>query len=152
MDPITSFLPFLDKGYSGYVVAFMFLILNLTQFFSASNKQKATLHEKVVDGALARQNELDLKQSQMMNDLQEEVTSVRNEIKTVFKEMAEEREKYLTLWEQYTNVLKERADLMETVSNLQSDNKELAERIKYLEEKVLENKSEVDEQPTETEE
>lgn len=140
MDLVTSFLPFLDKGYSGYVVAFMFLVLNITQFLSARSKLKGSLYERAFDGAMNRQNDLDQKQNTLMDSLQEEVVAVRKEIREMMVESKAEQERYRELFNQYMSVLKEKSDLMELMDEMKAANRELTERLQAVEDELQKTK------------
>lgn len=80
-----------------YVSAFFLLVIIVLSFVAKRFKSRDTTQSKFIEQAVNRQNALDLRQEQMMDDLQEEIDRVREEMTMLRKELNTERTRNLAL-------------------------------------------------------
>lgn len=131
MDAIWSKL-FESGGVSGIWIVIAFLISNVVSFLTARGTSKDKAKSDLLATTIKRQDALDKRQQQMMDDLQEEIRRVKVEMGTMQKEAAQQQKRNSTLSEKYTNLLQENHSLQAIVIQMQKEKDELNIIVKEL--------------------
>lgn len=141
---LAQYLPFLENKNIGSVTfIIIFIIGQFFTFLITNTKSKSTVQEKIVEQAMNRQSQLDNSQKEMMNTLQKEIQNIKDDAEKsrlandAERErnraaMLEELERYNSLSEKYSRLMKENNELQDLVTKLSKEGQERIEQNEKL--------------------
>lgn len=126
---------FESNGVDGVWIVVAFLVSNVLTFLSTRGKSKDASKSDLLTKTIQRQDTLDKRQQDMMDDLQEEIKRVKDEMNTMRTEATQQQKRNNQLSEKYTNLIKENHALQSLIVQLQKEKDELTRIVSELNEK-----------------